>query len=596
MMEPPPYDVVEEGDPGLEVVFLSLFTGADSEQQPGLVHSDQVLGHLKLLECLYRLREAIMARDGLFGIYNEAIVREPGASYSVDASQQRWAVYVQRAVDRFESWWIGVCRKNNPLMPSVESLDMHSERQLHKWGLEQRPLTMLTSDLPPIDVLMVWYAYILSPRTYLEDCLRTGTGFMWATPMPWKLINDAIDPHSYLYEPPDLSQHKFEKLTGLNWAIEMDSCIKKLMCPFCQTENDIPWFKVGPHGIIDQQSYAYRDMRAECRQCSFVMDHSKLCAVKFATDLLAFQTKRVPLPGMLLDLITNLPTAPSRFNIYELLDDKQLYKSAIKLVTLPEVECPLQAIKELIESKVEQYMPWIRETDSRAQFMEWYSAVFRRIFSSYWGNHSLFSRNLVPAVFQQATFIDQMHSLGWLFSPTLRNTATRAIGCYYRFLNLAASNKSCTSCVPTAEVDLVWHTHMLSPQSYYQHMVRDMGFFLNHDDSLSDRVLDRGLEFTAGLFQNRYSTPYFDCLCWYCESSKAVTPNPRPLSYSKFKRRKAKPSPVVFFGVNRPIFTMNADYTNCIPGISATFLSPGNWGFNTGACGRGRVPFHCHNN
>ena len=39
-----------------------------------------------------------------------------------------------------------------------------------------------------VDVLMVWHAYMLNPRCFLEDCFRLGLMDFWMTGLPWALI------------------------------------------------------------------------------------------------------------------------------------------------------------------------------------------------------------------------------------------------------------------------------------------------------------------------------------------------------------------------------------------------------------------------
>jgi hypothetical protein len=71
---------------------------------------DQCLAHLKLLECFYVLRDKVSKTDGLFGIPDSLAKAEQSSTenQTSDADllrEKRWAVYVSRAVDRFESWW-----------------------------------------------------------------------------------------------------------------------------------------------------------------------------------------------------------------------------------------------------------------------------------------------------------------------------------------------------------------------------------------------------------------------------------------------------------------------------------------------------------
>lgn len=78
---------------------LSL-KGSEREHLPS---TDHLTAHLKLLESFYRLREDIGTREGLFGI--SSLPGHLSPEQQVRIVEKRWAVFVTRAVDRFERWY-----------------------------------------------------------------------------------------------------------------------------------------------------------------------------------------------------------------------------------------------------------------------------------------------------------------------------------------------------------------------------------------------------------------------------------------------------------------------------------------------------------
>lgn len=68
---------------------------------------DQCIAHLKLLEAFHQLREDIATTDGLFGISDKLAtsLSKPEEALA-KVREKRWAVYVARAADRFERWWV----------------------------------------------------------------------------------------------------------------------------------------------------------------------------------------------------------------------------------------------------------------------------------------------------------------------------------------------------------------------------------------------------------------------------------------------------------------------------------------------------------
>lgn len=87
---------------------------------------------------------------------------------------------------------------------------------------------------------MVWHAFMLNPRNYFEDCIRFGLKDLWATGMPWPAVNAAIDT-SFMYEVPEAAKSAWTAKTGHRWANAEDSLTKKLQCPRCNQQLDIPW-------------------------------------------------------------------------------------------------------------------------------------------------------------------------------------------------------------------------------------------------------------------------------------------------------------------------------------------------------------------
>ena len=146
----------------------------------------------------------------------------------------------------------------------------------------------------------------------------------------------------------------------------------------------------------------------------------------------------------------------------------------------------------------------------------------RKMMSNYWDNSSPFSVELVGAVIRQGTFIDKMHNLNSLQEPAIISTLERFILKYERFIEIAkvSSKRGHRVAVPTLDVDLVWHTHQLSPPSYYRYTVSRTQKFIDHDDKIVDTKLSTSFQWTSEIYQKMFNHVYSDCLCWYCESTR----------------------------------------------------------------------------
>ncbi|VFQ99976.1 unnamed protein product [Cuscuta campestris] len=120
--------------------------------------------------------------------------------------------------------------------------------------------------------------------------------------------------------------------------------------------------------------------------------------------------------------------------------------------------------------------------------------------------------DLVSAVKRQTPFFYQVSR------PHMRSKLylEGAVARYKAFLHLIRRNKvrsiKCF-CVPTYDIDLIWHTHQLHPNAYCKDLVKLVGLILGHDDTDSDRTkgnkLDTGFSNTTKLWEGTYGRRYW---------------------------------------------------------------------------------------
>jgi hypothetical protein len=84
---------------------------------------------------------------------------------------------------------------------------------------------------------------------------------------------------------------------------------------------------------------------------------------------------------------------------------------------------------------------------------------------------------------------------------------------YHKFLKLSSTEEMSLPLVPTYQIDLMWHTHMLwSLRVYHFDCVSIRGEKFHHDDSLNDRTpgatLDLAFEATKKLWEETYNQDY----------------------------------------------------------------------------------------
>lgn len=105
--------------------------------------------------------------------------------------------------------------------------------------------------------------------------------------------------------------------------------------------------------------------------------------------------------------------------------------------------------------------------------------------------------------FGKSGFVDRVLALTESQSPP-----KQAVSRYLKFLQLMKQGKSIL--VPTLDIDLLWHTHQLSPIAYHKYCKKHVSRRINHDDTIQSGNRSTGEDNTALLWAMRYGESYFD--------------------------------------------------------------------------------------
>lgn len=104
-----------------------------------------------------------------------------------------------------------------------------------------------------------------------------------------------------------------------------------------------------------------------------------------------------------------------------------------------------------------------------------------------------------------------------------------AVARYKGFLHLIKRNQERSMkrfCVPTYDIDLIWHSHQLQSASYCKDMLALLGRILEHDDTDADRTkgkkLDVGFSETTKQWEDTYGLRYWRAGAMY----KGSLPSP----------------------------------------------------------------------
>lgn len=88
---------------------------------------------------------------------------------------------------------------------------------------------------------MVWHAYLLNPRAFLEDCIRYGKTYFWRTDFPWAQVNACIDNGSFEFSETQNAIQNFEFSTDHPWSNLDEDDVVEMRCPLCDGTHEIEW-------------------------------------------------------------------------------------------------------------------------------------------------------------------------------------------------------------------------------------------------------------------------------------------------------------------------------------------------------------------
>ncbi|KAF4966663.1 hypothetical protein FSARC_5652 [Fusarium sarcochroum] len=177
------------------------FSELDDLHEDNLPTPAQCAVHLELLEVFHALRIKIIdSKDidnafdlgeetktvyrrkfvkGLRKYVNEAAtVRNQRWEKKRD---KKWTWYLGEAAQRFYVWATHYDRWMVSEMPKSDSDDGES-------GISMTD----ASWLPPVDILMIWHAFLLNPSDFLNYCKSQSWDYLPRVNFPWKFIHNAI--------------------------------------------------------------------------------------------------------------------------------------------------------------------------------------------------------------------------------------------------------------------------------------------------------------------------------------------------------------------------------------------------------------------
>ncbi|KAG8851144.1 hypothetical protein FRB96_009485 [Tulasnella sp. 330] len=311
--------------------------------------------------------------------------------------------------------------------------------------------------LPPLDVLIMLNAYMLSPRPFLED-LRVRDLPQLQT-FPIKEIASRIHNNEYKATPHDIESWMHTVRVPFDIA-QMAEFID-ITCPRCARHLRVNWEESSGKG------YGQAAFETTCPSCpTLVVNHDALCAGKFLTDFKTCQhDQKSVLQGTLLDQNGVRDSLEGgRFFLNELVN---ILGKAPRNELGDQISWSMETIVHRVESA----------KDTRL-----HKKSVRALLRPY-RNSSPFTADLVDKAFSYIDFTEYFREDGWFDGSMDEDfkgeVLIAGIAEYLKFVRIAAETNK-TSYV-SHEVDVVWHAHQLiGAHAYREQSIQVTGGLLDH--------------------------------------------------------------------------------------------------------------------
>ncbi|KAF8967533.1 hypothetical protein BDZ97DRAFT_1916819 [Flammula alnicola] len=449
-----------------------------------LVKVAEVKDHLALLHSFAQLK-------------NDVTASKIVAEHMPSDNERRWSWFVGIAVERFDIW----CH-------NLKAKDARNE-----------PMEII---LPPIDVIMVWHAYMLNPRWYAEDCLRVPACAVLKE-LGVHFTKALLHFHAILSVPPSEARLDFwRQRTALPFdpieGLKTRNLNKKIIpCPQCRSRVEVELMHEGGTGYL-QQKFSAHCYQLPCTIRVSIKEITKgtLGLRKLAQDLVApAGTPTGHLPGTLFSPSSQADAEASNKIKARVCKAAIASQPASKWLPSTDPGCSEQLCLAIM--KLAEYsLPKLRALMANDSNKPTQDRLLRRILDAY-SDDKVYSVELVGAVLRQGSFVEKMHELGWTHpgffdGPGDELALQHALSRYHAFLDLLASSPG-SFFVPTLDIDLVWHTHQLLATRYEADCNTYVGRFIDHDDKVEGLKLSSGFDITGQAWQERFNVQYTHCGC-----------------------------------------------------------------------------------
>ncbi|KAG9128428.1 hypothetical protein FRC07_012536 [Ceratobasidium sp. 392] len=435
-------------------------------------------------------------------------------------TEAKWPLFLERARERFDLWVAKVVNGR----PGRTNL----------WHEE----------IPPLDVLVIWHAYLLNPIQYYEDVSRIHPVLDKIPEFPLYKISAQIDLETLELLPTEEQYHHWQRTTGdcfglpLNTTPDADTI--NIKCPSCGHINEVIWTST-PDASGKFRGFAQQHFLAICEGagCGFSITWDALCTKRFADDVISCrQDTEAVLGGTLTNTSSGSPDAIRGRRLTE--DILTAFPSTRSAAQLAEsLRWSMQEVLRRLEKEFEAPIPGTalpRFGKARVpSLLAAYSVPYAESFPA------------VAAAHRLSTFTSILHELDYLTPGIFDQDAEPlllALDRFHGFLDVATRGSTKRPMTPTLDIDLVWHTMMLRPHAYREAIMKFVGRVLPHDDMIEEGKMSLSFNEAVGIWKERQQTQYSMCGCLnYLSPSTSASSSSSGLRFwKKSNQETAEPS------------------------------------------------------
>lgn len=369
--------------------------------------------------------------------------------------------------------------------------------------------TLMDELLPPLDVLMIWHSFMLTPKSYLGNMMSNQMEYLLNYPFPLQRIVDCVS-ESYVYSPADEQKENF--MVVVNEAMEYLGLKEDFSYDSYKVSLEgirLPIYCVCGHLLamapLTNQGKGFSDKSFKMEnidQCQCAMGPVLTMDILRKRKLLYDRNKFDVLPTCYKyygPKYLGFKSSDSLFRDSNNSTRACLLRHPMGGQDLKSFICGSFMNKSLEQEDILVLRDYV-ELNPVSLTVPPTPATFQ------------VHEDLVVAVLRHDRFVDLMTEL--LEPPFDTLLIPKAITRYEKFFKLMIELPGMI--IPTLDIDLVWHTHLLNYRSYSEYSQSVAGQVIAHSDKIHEEVLDKLWTKSRELYRAKYGEPLSLCSCDYC--------------------------------------------------------------------------------